>query len=135
LSSRPGRILVVSTEAPSYKGRRHPSEIIDHCVWLYFRFTLSFRDVDELMVQRGVVVSYDTVRRWCAKFGQDYANRLRRHRARPGDKWHLDEVFAKINGTTHFRAGRHRLSAGKCRKVIADRFAAWREATSSAIAA
>ena len=67
-------------------------------MWLYFRFPLSFREVEELMLERGVVVSYETVRRWCLKFGQDYANALRRRRPRPGDKWHLDEVFVKING-------------------------------------
>ena len=92
----------MGTAKPSYKGHRYPSEIIDHCVWLYYRFTLSFRDVEELMLQRGVVVSYETIRRWCAKFGQTYANQLRRRRARPGDKWHLDEVFVRINGTIHY---------------------------------
>ena len=71
-------------------------------MWLYHRFPLSFREVEELMLQRGVVVSYETIRQWCAKFGQVYANRLRRRRARPGDKWHLDEVFIPINGTIHF---------------------------------
>ncbi|WP_374710696.1 IS6 family transposase [Rhodococcus sp. USK10] len=91
--------MVVSTAAPSYKRHRYPS---DHCVWLYFRFTLSFRDVEEVMLRRGVVVTYETIRRWCAKFGQDYANRLRRRRARPGDKWYLDEVFVKINGKRHY---------------------------------
>ena len=65
-----GRILVVGITEPSYKGHRYPSKIIDHCVWLYFRFTLSFRDIEEIMLERGVVVSYETVRRWCAKFGQ-----------------------------------------------------------------
>ena len=85
----------------SYKGHRYPPEIIAHCVWLYHRFPLSFREVEELMLQRGVVVSYETVRLWCAKFGQAYANQLRRRRARPGDKWHLDEVFIRINGTIH----------------------------------
>ena len=78
------------------------SEIINHCVWLYFRFPLSFREVEELMLVRGVVVSYETIRRWCAKFGQAYANQLRRRRPRPGDKWHLDEVFVKINGITGY---------------------------------
>ena len=73
-------------------------EVISHCVWLYFRFPLSFREVEELMLQRGVIVSYETVRRWCLKFGQAYADGLRRRRPRPGDKWHLDEVFIKING-------------------------------------
>ncbi|MFB7225760.1 IS6 family transposase [Streptomyces sp. NPDC056227] len=71
---------------------------MSHCVWLYFRFPLSFREVEELMLQRGVAVSHETVRRWCAKSGQDYANALRRRRPRPRDKWHLDEVFIKING-------------------------------------
>ncbi|MFC9854103.1 IS6 family transposase [Streptomyces prasinus] len=82
---------------PSYKGHRYPVEIISHCVWLYFRFPLSFREVEELMLERGVIVSHETVCRWCLKFGQGYANGLRRRRPRPGDKWHLDEVFIKIN--------------------------------------
>jgi putative transposase len=89
----------VSTAMLSYKGHRYPVEIINHCVWLYFRFPLSFREVEEMMLERGVVVSYETIRRWCAKFGQAYANQLCRRRSRPGDKWHLDEVFIKINGT------------------------------------
>src|SRR4029077_12486046 len=88
----------VRTAPASYKGHRYPVEIIGHCVWLYFRFSLSFREVEELMLARGVVVSYETIRRWCAKFGQAYANQLRRRRPRPGDKWHLDEVFIRING-------------------------------------
>jgi putative transposase len=88
----------VGSASPSYKGHRYPVEVIAHCVWLYFRFPLSFREVEELMLQRGVIVSYETVRRWCAKFGQVYANGLRRRRPRPGDTWHLDEVFIKING-------------------------------------
>ena len=88
--------------AAKYRGYRYPIEVIGHAVWLYHRFALSLRDVEELMVARGVVVSYETIRSWCAKFGPDYANQLRRRRARPGDKWHLDEVFVKINGTTHY---------------------------------
>ncbi len=91
-------IGVVSTAARSYKGHRYPVEVINQCVWLYFRFPLSFREVEELMLARGVVVSYETIRCWCAKFGQAYANQLRRRRPRPGDKWHLDEVFVKVNG-------------------------------------
>jgi putative transposase len=79
-----------------------PVEAISHCVWLYYRFPLSFREVEEMMLQRGIVVSHETVRKWCAKFGQPYANALRRRRVRPGDKWHLDEVFIKINGTSHY---------------------------------
>jgi len=92
----------VKIATPSYKGHRYPVEIIDHCVWLYFRFPLSFREIEELMLARGVVVSYETIRRWCAKFGQAYANGLSRRRPRPGDKWHLDEVFVKINGQRRY---------------------------------
>ncbi|MER6113199.1 IS6 family transposase [Streptomyces hirsutus] len=88
----------MDSASPSYKGHRYPVEVISHCVWLYFRFPLSFREVEELMLQRGVIISHETVRRWCMKFGQAYANGLRRRRPRPGDKWHLDEVFVKING-------------------------------------
>ena len=90
------------TTTPSYKGHRYPVEIINHCVWLYFRFPLSLREVEELMLARGVAVSYETIRRWCAKFGQAYANQLRRRRPRPGDKWHLDEVFVRINGRLRY---------------------------------
>ncbi|MFF0291740.1 IS6 family transposase [Streptomyces sp. NPDC005262] len=93
-----GRGSLVSSVPPSYRGHRYPVEVISHCVWLYFRFSLSFREVEELMFQRGVIVSHETIRRWCRKFGQAYANGLRRRRPRPGDKWHLDEVFIKING-------------------------------------
>src|SRR6266487_1329006 len=85
-----------------YHRHRFPSEIISHCVWLYFRFSLSFRDVEELMSSRGVVLSYETVREWCFKFGQTYANGLRRRSPRPGDKWHLDEVFLKNNRRLHY---------------------------------
>ncbi len=87
---------------PCHKGFRFSKEIISHAVWLYHRFSLSFRDVEELLYERGVVVTYETVRQWCRKFGQAYANQLRQRRARPGDKWHLDEVFLKINGKTHY---------------------------------
>ncbi len=89
-------------EVPSYRGFRYPAEIISYCVWLYYRFPLSLREVQKMMAQRGIVVSHETIRQWCAKFGQSYANALRRRRARPGDKWHLDEVFIKINGKTHY---------------------------------
>ena len=88
--------------AARYKGYRYPIEVIGHAVWLYHRFALSLRDVEELMLARGVVVSYETIRSWCAKFGPDYAAQLRRRRPRPGDKWHFDEVFVTINGTTHY---------------------------------
>jgi putative transposase len=88
--------------APSYKRHRFPPEIIAHAVWLYFRFALSYRDVEELLAERGVVVTYETIRQWSRKFGQTYANGLRHRRPQPGDKWHLDEVFIRINGVTHY---------------------------------
>ena len=86
----------------SYKGHRYPAEIIAHCGWLYHRFPLSFREVEELMVVRGVIVTYETIRQWCAKFGPVYAAGLRRRQPRPGDKWHLDEVFVTITGRRHY---------------------------------
>ena len=85
-----------------YHRHRFPAEIISHSVWLYFRFALSFRDVEELLAMRGVSLTYETVREWCLKFGQSYANRLRRRSPHPGDRWHLDEVFLKINGRIHY---------------------------------
>ncbi|MBL3670752.1 IS6 family transposase [Streptomyces sp. M2CJ-2] len=88
--------------APSYKGFRYPAEIIAHAVWLYHRFPLSFREVEELLLQRGVIVSYETVRQWCARFGPEYAAGLRRRGPRAGEKWHLDEVFVKINGVRYY---------------------------------
>jgi putative transposase len=89
------------TRSP-YHRHRFPAEIISHSVWLYFRFALSFRDVEEMLAMRGVVLTYETVREWCLNFGQTYANDLRRRSPRPGDKWHLDEVFLKINGRIHY---------------------------------
>ena len=89
-------------EIPTYKRYRYPNEIIRHCVWLYFRFPLSYRDVELLMAERGIVVSYESIRQWCLKFGEEYAQKLRKKRGRPGDKWHLDEIFIKINGKTHY---------------------------------
>ncbi|GAA2564101.1 IS6 family transposase [Streptomyces fimbriatus] len=88
----------MESTSPSYQGHRYPVEVISHCVWLYFRFPLPFREVGELMLERGVVVSHEAVRRCCVTFGPVCARELRRRRPRPGDKWHLDEVFIKING-------------------------------------
>jgi putative transposase len=90
------------TSISRYHRHRFPVEIISHCVWLYFRFALSFRDIEEILAMRGVCLSYETVREWCRKFGQAYANSLRRKSPRPGDRWHLDEVFLKINGQLHY---------------------------------
>ena len=74
----------------------------NHCVWLYFRFAMSFCVVEEMLAMRGVALTYETVREWCLKFGQTYANGLRHKSPRPGDIWHLDEVFLKINGRLHY---------------------------------
>jgi putative transposase len=92
----------VTVSVPSYKGFRFPAEIIGHCVWLYHRFPLSLREIEEMMLGRGIILSHETVRRWCAKFGQTYANALRRRRARPGDKWHVDEVCITISGQRRY---------------------------------
>ena len=94
--------MTTASTPASYKGFRFPQEIISHAVWLYFRFNLSYRDVEDLLAERGITVTYETVRQWCQKFGQSYASHLRRRRARPGDKWHLDEVFLKIGGKKHY---------------------------------
>lgn len=88
--------------ASYYRGFRFPPEIIGHCVWLYFRFSLSFRDIEEIMAEQGVIVTYETIRQWCLKFGQEYANALKKRRGVLGDKWHLGEVFLKINGKRHY---------------------------------
>ena len=82
----------------SYRRHRFPPEIIQHAVWLYFRFPLSFRIVEDLLAERGIDVSYETVRRWSVKFGLAYASRLRRSRPRPDNRWHLDELLVSING-------------------------------------
>jgi putative transposase len=94
--------MTTPPETPLYKRHRFPAEIISHCVWLYFRFSLSYRDVQEIMAERGVIVSHEAVRYWGRKFGQAYANQLRRRRPQPGDKWFLDEVFLTINGARSY---------------------------------
>ena len=94
--------MKTSTTSPDYKGFRFPSEIISHAVWLYLRFSLSFRDVEEILAQRGIVVTYETVRQWCCKFGQSYANELRRRRPRCGNKWYMDEMVLTIREKKHY---------------------------------
>ncbi|PRC93894.1 IS6 family transposase [Solimicrobium silvestre] len=87
---------------PLYFRHRFPSEIISHCVWLYFRFSLRYRDIEEMMAERGVVVTYETIRNWSKKFGGIYAKRMRSRSKKPNDQWHLDEVYLSINGKTHY---------------------------------
>ena len=88
--------------SPSYRGYRFPPEIISYAVWLYHRFSLSFRDVEDLLAQRCVTVSYETIRHWCQTFGLDYARQLRRRRGRLGDTWYLDEVFVTFHGRRQY---------------------------------
>jgi transposase-like protein len=76
-----------------YYGHRFPPEIISYAVWVYHRFCLTFRDVEDLLAERGIIVSYETIRIWCQKFGPDYARKLKRRQGRLGDMWYLDEVF------------------------------------------
>src|SRR2546421_297045 len=147
-----------------YKNHRFPIEIISHAVWLYFRFCLSFRDVEEILLERGIIATYEAIRKWCRKFGQQYANQLRRRRPRPGDKWHMDEVFLTIKGEhhylwravdqhgnmldilvqrrrgkpapmQHFRARRHRFSAPAYRQEMENRFHLWKDITATGLAA
>ena len=82
----------------SYSGYRFPPEIIQQAIWLYFRFTLSFRDVEDLLAERGIIISYETVRRWVNHFGPKIAADLRKRRPKPHTIWHLDEVYLKIDG-------------------------------------
>ena len=86
----------------AYRGFRHPAEIINHAVWLYHRFTLSFRNVEEILLSRGVDVTYESVRQWCLRFGQEYAKQIRAREGRPGDIWHLDEVCIRIKGKQYY---------------------------------
>ena len=85
-----------------YYGHRFPTEIISYAVWVYHRFCMSFRDVEDLLAERGIIVSYETIRHWCRKFGSAYVRKLKRRQGRLGDVWHLDEVFVKINGQQQY---------------------------------
>lgn len=86
----------------TYKRHRFPPDVISYAVWLYYRFTLSHRDIEDLLAERGVTVSYETIRLWCIKFGSEYARRLKRKHRGFGDTFYIDEVFVKINGKRHF---------------------------------
>jgi hypothetical protein len=86
----------------SYRRHRFPREIIQHAIWLYLRFTLSYRDVEELLTERGLDISYETLRRSVLKFGPAIARRLRQRRPRPSDRWHLDEMLVRIAGEQRY---------------------------------
>ncbi len=92
----------MTSQPPSYRGYRFPPEIISHAVWLYHRFGLSFRDVEDLLAERGVTVTYEAIRQWCLTFGFDYARKLRRRRGQMGDTWYLDELFVRIQGRQQY---------------------------------
>jgi transposase-like protein len=87
---------------PLYSGYRYPAELISYAVWLYFRFPLSLRMVEEMLAARGISVTYETIRQWGLKFGREFANRIRQRAPRLGDKWHLDEVVITIAGKKHW---------------------------------
>ncbi len=93
---------MTTTLCSRYTGYRFPPEIISHAIWLYFRFPLSLRMVEEMLAARGILVSHETVRQWALKFGQAFANQIRRRLPRPGDTWHLDEVVIAIAGKKHW---------------------------------
>ena len=92
----------MTTNTSCYHGYRFPAEVISHAVYLYHRFSLSFRDIEELLAERGVFVTYETIRQWCMKFGPEYARNLRRRQGSLGDVWHLDEVFVNIQGQRRY---------------------------------
>ena len=94
-------LTALSRATLSYRGYRFPSEVISHAVWLYHRFSLSFLDVEDLLAERGINVTYETIRQWCRTFRLEYARR-RRRRGRQGDTWYLDELFVRMQGRTQY---------------------------------
>jgi putative transposase len=86
----------------SYPGYRFPAEIISHAIWLYHVFSLSLRDVELILAERGITVTHESIRQWGLRFGADFARKRRRRRPKPGDTWHLDEVFLRINDVLHY---------------------------------
>jgi putative transposase len=92
----------MTSEPATFPGYRFRAEIISHAVWLYHLFSLSLRDVELILAERGIIVTYESIRQWCTKFGAEVASRLRRRRPKPGDTWHMDEVFIRINGEVHY---------------------------------
>ena len=92
----------MTPEPTTYHGYRFPAEIISHAIWLYHVFSLSLRDVELILAERGVTVTHESIRQWGLRFGADFARKLRRRRPKPGDTWHLDEVYLRINGVLHY---------------------------------
>src|SRR5918998_5077609 len=101
----------------SYSGYRFPRDIIQRAVWMYLRFTLSFRDVEELLAERGIVVTYESIRRWVLTFGPAIARSLRARRPKPHGRWHLDEMFVSVGGKQMY-LWRARVAGGGRREVL-----------------
>src|ERR671928_430681 len=99
---RLGHTGEMTPEPATYPGYRFPAEIIGHAVWLYHVFGLSLREVELILAERGIAVTHESIRQWCLRFGAGFARRLRRRRPKPGDTWHLDEVYLRINGALHY---------------------------------
>src|SRR6188508_674671 len=102
-----------------YRGFRFPAEIISHAVWLYHCFGLSLREVETILAERGVMVSHESIRAWSLRFGRAFANALKKRRPRPGDKWHLDEVFIRIRGKIQCVASRRATARQSARSCLA----------------
>ena len=94
--------MTKAKQSGAFKGHRFPPEIISYAVWAYFRFLMSFRDVEDILYKRGVIVSYETIRSWVGKFGHQCAKIIRHDRLAPSDKWHLDEVVITIRGKKYW---------------------------------
>ena len=92
----------MTPEPTTYPGYRFPAEIISHAIWLCHVFSLSLRDVELILAERGVTVTHESIRQWSLRFGTDFARKLRRRRPKPGDTWHLDEVYLRIDGVLHY---------------------------------
>src|SRR5437868_6880164 len=110
--------MTTTARDPIYAGYRYPAEIISYAVWLYFRFPLSLRMVEEMLAARGISVTHETIRQWGLKFGREFANRIRQRAPCRGDKWHLDEVVISIAGKKHWlwRAVDARWASGRIQR-------------------
>jgi putative transposase len=97
-----GQAGEITSEPATYPGYRFPAEIIHHAVWLYYLFSLSFRDIELILAGCGIIVSHESIRQWCLSFGGKCARKLRRRRPQPGDTWHVGIVFLKIKGRLYY---------------------------------
>jgi putative transposase len=100
--TEPGQSDGMTSDLATYPGYRFPAEIISHAVWLYHVFSLSLRDVELILAERGITVTHESIQNWCRKFGSEFARKLRRRRPKLGDTWHLDEVLLRIDGVLHY---------------------------------